>query len=279
MKIPTAPRKPTHEMNSFSRRLKRNGARQRNTAAGRATSISAAATASAGKIVSGRRSGHDSRPSSDEHRDLREPGGGVEECDDRVVGAGRRCCRPPARRCRRRESPSRARSAASAKMTSAPVATNGACRPCGSSSRLSTNTIGAAAGIADEAAEEVSRASSSAISDHALLPTSRISTSTMVRKIANGSLMPDSTSSVALTRGRSRSPRACSRKNTAAASVEATTAPISSDSVQPSPSAAHGGRRRERGGHQHPHRGQHAGGPDHVAEGLQSACAARRRTE
>ena len=49
--------------------------------------------------------------------------------------------------------------------------------------------------------------------------------------------MPDSTSSVALTRGRSRSPLACSRKNTAAASVEATTAPTSSASVQPSPSA------------------------------------------
>ncbi len=58
----------------------------------------------------------------------------------------------------------------------------------------------------------------------------------MVRKIATGSLMPDSTSSVALTRGLNRSPRACSRKKTAAASVEATTAPTSSASVQPRPS-------------------------------------------
>ena len=49
--------------------------------------------------------------------------------------------------------------------------------------------------------------------------------------------MPDSTSSVALTRGRSRSPLAWSRKNTAAASVEAITAPTSSASVQFSPSA------------------------------------------
>ena len=58
-----------------------------------------------------------------------------------------------------------------------------------------------------------------------------------MRKIANGSLMPDSTSSVALTRGRNRSPRACSRKNTAAASVEAMTAPISSASSSRAPSA------------------------------------------
>ena len=59
----------------------------------------------------------------------------------------------------------------------------------------------------------------------------------MVRKTANGSLLPDSTSSVAATRGRRRSPRAWSRKNTAAASVEATTAPTSSASIQPRPSA------------------------------------------
>ena len=54
----------------------------------------------------------------------------------------------------------------------------------------------------------------------------------MVRKIANGSLVPDSTSSVAPTRGRRRRPRAWISRNTAAASVEATTAPIRSDSVQ-----------------------------------------------
>ena len=58
-----------------------------------------------------------------------------------------------------------------------------------------------------------------------------------MRNIANGSLVADSTSSVALTRGRSRSPLACSRKNTAAASVEAITAPTSSASSQFNPSA------------------------------------------
>ena len=58
------------------------------------------------------------------------------------------------------------------------------------------------------------------------------STSIRVRNTANGSLVPDSASSVAPTRGRSRRPCACTSRNTAAASVEATTAPTSSDSVQ-----------------------------------------------
>ena len=48
--------------------------------------------------------------------------------------------------------------------------------------------------------------------------------------------MPDSTSSVARTRGRSRKPRALISRNTAAASVEATTAPISKACIQPMPS-------------------------------------------
>ncbi|MEY9823060.1 hypothetical protein ABIF75_006706 [Bradyrhizobium japonicum] len=58
------------------------------------------------------------------------------------------------------------------------------------------------------------------------------STSIRVRKIAKGSLVPDSASSVAPTRGRRRRPWVCTSRNTAAASVEATTAPTSSDSVQ-----------------------------------------------
>ena len=51
-------------------------------------------------------------------------------------------------------------------------------------------------------------ASKAAMSVHGVPPESSISTRTMVRKIANGSLMPDSTSSVAETRGRSRNPLA-----------------------------------------------------------------------
>ena len=58
------------------------------------------------------------------------------------------------------------------------------------------------------------------------------STSISVRNTANGSLVPDSTSSVAPTRGRRRSPCACTSRNTAAASVDATTAPTSSASDQ-----------------------------------------------
>ena len=58
-------------------------------------------------------------------------------------------------------------------------------------------------------------------------------TSNKARNTANGSLVPDSTSSVLRTRGRRRSPPALIKRKTAAASVEATTAPISKDSTQP----------------------------------------------
>ena len=62
--MPTAPRRPTQEMNSFSRSEKRNGARQRNTATGRAISVSVTATRSAGSAVDGRRNGQTRSPSS-----------------------------------------------------------------------------------------------------------------------------------------------------------------------------------------------------------------------
>ncbi|MGY3530661.1 hypothetical protein ACVISU_003429 [Bradyrhizobium sp. USDA 4452] len=65
-----------------------------------------------------------------------------------------------------------------------------------------------------------------------LWPIEMNSTSIKVRKIANGSLVPDSASKVAPTRGRRRRPWVCTSRNTAAASVEATTAPTRSDSVQ-----------------------------------------------
>ncbi len=58
------------------------------------------------------------------------------------------------------------------------------------------------------------------------------STSISVRNTAKGSLVPDSASKVAPTRGRSRRPCACTSKNTAAASVDATTAPTNRASVQ-----------------------------------------------
>ena len=107
-----------------------------------------------------------------------------------------------------------------------------------------------------------------------LLPSSRYSTSTMVRKIATGSLSPDSTSSVALTRGRSRRPLACSRKNTAAASVEATTAPASSASGQLMPSVSIAAGAVSAAVTTTPTRRQRAGRRQHVAEGLEPGAQA-----
>ena len=63
-KMPTAPRRPTQEMNSFSREENANGARHRNTAAGRARNIRPAATISAGPALEGSRAGVTNRPSS-----------------------------------------------------------------------------------------------------------------------------------------------------------------------------------------------------------------------
>ena len=73
---------------------------------------------------------------------------------------------------------------------------------------------------------------SSTICASEVCPLEMYSTSIRVRKIAKGSLVPDSASSVAPTRGRSRNPCVCTSRNTAAASVEATTAPTSEASVQ-----------------------------------------------
>ena len=51
-------------MKTFSRQLKRNGARHSNTASGRATSISTSATITAAPTLSSSRCGDTSRPSS-----------------------------------------------------------------------------------------------------------------------------------------------------------------------------------------------------------------------
>ena len=67
-------------------------------------------------------------------------------------------------------------------------------------------------------------------------PIAMSSTSVTVMKIAIGSLQPDSTSSTARTRSRRWMPPTRSRKNTAAASVELTTAPSRKDCSQGKPS-------------------------------------------
>ncbi|MNR51268.1 hypothetical protein D3C85_1709200 [compost metagenome] len=62
--IGTAPRRPIHARNPFSRPLKRNGSRAIQTATGRATTIRNSATAPAGSATSQIRLGVTSRPSS-----------------------------------------------------------------------------------------------------------------------------------------------------------------------------------------------------------------------
>ena len=96
----------------------------------------------------------------------------------------------------------------------------------------------------------------------------------MVRKIATGSLSPDSTSSVALTRGRKRRPLACSRKNTAAASVEATTAPASSASGQLMPRVNIAAGAVSAAVRTTPNVDKRAGRTQHVAEGLEAGAQA-----
>ncbi|MGY3371222.1 hypothetical protein ACVWZL_008347 [Bradyrhizobium sp. GM2.4] len=118
------------------------------------------------------------------------------------------------------------------KMTSAAVVTNGAWRPCGSATLLSAMTTRRPPITPTTAPSTASWANSISTCAAVPVPSEMYSTSIRVRKIAKGSLVPDSTSSVAPTRGRRRRPWVCTSRNTAAASVEATTAPTSSDSVQ-----------------------------------------------
>ena len=87
--MPTAPRRPTQEMKASPASEKRNGARHRNTAAGRATNISASATAAPARCVCDKTLRPDQQAEQHEHHDLGEPGHGIEEHHDRVVGARR----------------------------------------------------------------------------------------------------------------------------------------------------------------------------------------------
>src|SRR5258707_1243404 len=99
-------------------------------------------------------------------------------------------------------------------MTSALVVTNGACSPCASASRLSTNTMARPPRIPMMVPSTACSASIASTCPHDPSPADRYSTRRTVSRTANGSLLPDSTSSVAPTRGRRRKPRAWTRKNT-----------------------------------------------------------------
>ena len=169
--------------------------------------ISASATASAGNSVLEQFAA--ARPAARAARTSRSAPARSRrrETPPRCCARGSGGCRLPGPRDRRRGSPSHAAPAPAPKITSALVATNGACRPCARPRRLSTSTIARPPTIPMMVPSTASLASemTTCCQDHRS-PISRNSTSTMVRKIANGSLMPDSTSSVAPTRGRSRSP-------------------------------------------------------------------------
>jgi hypothetical protein len=125
---------------------------------------------------------------------------------------------------------------ATPKSAMALAATKGACRPCGRLRRFKPITIMRPPKIPIAAPSSASVASVSRTCCQEPSRLTRNSISSKVRKTANGSLLPDSTSRVAATRGRRCRPPAWIRKNTAAASVEATVAPSSSDSTQGRPS-------------------------------------------
>ena len=76
-------------MKIFSRQLNRNGARHRNTASGRATSISTSATITAGTTLLQQPLRRDQQPEQHEHHDLRQPGRGIEKRHHRIMRARR----------------------------------------------------------------------------------------------------------------------------------------------------------------------------------------------
>ena len=112
----------------------------------------------------------------------------------------------------------------------APATTNSGCSPPGMPTRFSTATSPKPKPRPKTPPTSASSPSSSARSQPAMLPPAMMySVSTMTRKTAIGSLVPDSISSIACTRCCSRSPPVRSRKNTAAASVGAMIEPSSSE--------------------------------------------------
>ena len=113
-----------------------------------------------------------------------------------------------------------------AKITSPPLTTNNGYRPLASCRRLTNCSSNQPPPRPNTAPMEKSRIKCSPNCQLTLWPgLARISISDTVRNTAIGSLLPDSISSVAVTRW--FRPRPPSRLNTAAASVEPTIAPIS----------------------------------------------------
>ena len=236
-RIDTAPRRPTQEMKAISARGKRNGIRQSQTATGRATKIrnrpsSTAAEQDRRKLRRRREQAEDQ-----EHDDLRQPRHAVLEALQDGDGADVGIAGNQAGEIDRQEAGA-ADGAGGGEHHQRQRQHEDRQQALVEIEPVDQPHDGEAAEHADDGAEahmrRRSRGSRSTTSTSAAgsAPRAMISTSVMVRKMAIGSLVPDSTSSVARTRSRRLMLPARSRKNTAAASVEATAAPSRKDSSQ-----------------------------------------------
>ncbi len=188
-------------MNSFSRKLKRNGARQTQHRGGPRDQHQHQCHGERRQQPLRQPVGPGQQAEQHEHGDLREPGRGIEERHDGVVGAGLAIAddqpgdidREEAGAVQRLGQPERHQRAGGDERRMHALRQHQA---------VEHEHHGAAAEPAEEAADDrLLGQQMRRCRSRTCWPENRISTRTMVRKIANGSLMPDSTSSVARTRG------------------------------------------------------------------------------
>ncbi len=216
----------------------------------------------------GNRCGQASRPNSTNIAICASQVDGIEKRNDRCARPHARDCRRSDRRDRRRESRRRGSTGRGRTSRERRWRTNGACRPCGSSTPIEHEHDRRTADDADASCPERPRGSAPARYRWPdFWPCSRISTSTMVEehgeRIVGAGLHLDASPPRA---GAARRPRACIRKNTAAASVEATAAPSSKPSAPAQMEQIDGGRGDQRRGHEHAERRQRTRGRQHAAK-------------
>lgn len=235
--MPTAPRSPTQPMKPISTRRKRKGARQSATARGRASSIRLAARPRAGSRCSSRAEGTASMPSS---RNITPCASQVAACCTAVTLAMARTGRCPTTRpatyTARKPLPPAMLVAENTAI--APASASSGCRP-SSSSRFRPVAISRPPTQPSSPPRPscTNREESMVPRPTASFPRAIQEQNSRVRKTAIGSLLPDSISSTPLTRFGRVIPALRSRKNTAAASVEASTAPSSRASRAGSPNS------------------------------------------
>ena len=207
-RIDTAPRRPTQEMKAVSARGKRNGNRQSQTASGRATKIRN--RPSSDRAEQDRRELRRRREQAEhqEHDDLRQPRHAVLEALQDRRRRGSWNCRRRGRRDRRRGSRSRRCAPAAAKTSSDSVSTKIGSRPLVEIEPVDEPHDGEAAAqcrrprrAPSETRKPTTRSSDQHLGGR-VGAGAIISTSVMVRKMAIGSLVPDSISSVERARGR-----------------------------------------------------------------------------